>query len=79
MEMDLKLYPAFVAAGLPAPGTSAERHTGGDPDYPGYYYLAASVRSVLPMMEQLGLITAGEMGFETLHEWLHDKLAGMGG
>lgn len=78
MEMGLKLYPAFAAAGLPAPSMRAQRPIGGGPDFPGYHYLAASLRSVLPMMEQLDVASAGEVGIETLRERLRDEVVGLG-
>jgi ubiquinone/menaquinone biosynthesis C-methylase UbiE len=79
MEMGLKLYSAFVMAGLPTPSMRAERPVGGGPDYPGYQWLAAMVRSVLPMMEQLGVATTREMDIETLSERLRDEVVGLDG
>jgi SAM-dependent methyltransferase len=73
MEMGLKLYPAFIAAGLPAPNMRAERPIGGGPDYIGHHFLAESVRSALPMIERLGVATAEEIGIETLVERLRDE------
>ncbi len=79
MEMGIKLYSAFIAAGLPAPSMRAERPIGGGPDYPGYHFLAESVRSALPIMEQLGVATAEDIGIETLYERLRDEAVGLGG
>jgi SAM-dependent methyltransferase len=79
MEMGLKLYSAFIAAGLPSPSMRAERPIGGGPDYPGYHFLAKSIRGALPIMEQLGVATGEEIGIESLAERLRDEAAGLGG
>ena len=79
MEMGLKLYSAFIAAGLPAPHMRAERPIGGGPDYPGYRWMAQITRSILPLMEQLGVASAEEIDVETLQERLRDEVAGSGG
>jgi SAM-dependent methyltransferase len=79
MEMGLKLYSAFIAAGLPAPSMRAERPIGGGPDYPGYHFLAKSIQGALPIMEQLGVATGEEIGIESLAERLRDEAAGLGG
>ena len=79
MEMGLKMYPAFVAAGLPAPAIWAERLVGGGPDYPGYGYVAGVLTSLLPMIEKLGVASAREVGIETLHERLREEAAALGG
>ena len=79
MEMGLKLYSAFIAAGLPAPHMRAERPIGGGPDYPGYRWMAQITRSILPLMEQLGVANAEEIDVETLQERLRDEVAGSGG
>jgi SAM-dependent methyltransferase len=79
MEMGLKLYSTFIAAGLPAPSMRAERPIGGGPDYPGHNFLAASVLSALPIIEHLGVATAEEIGIETLAERLRNEAVGLGG
>ena len=79
MEMGFKLYPAYVEAGLPAPRMRAERPVGGGPGFAGYRYLATTVRSVLPMMEGLGVTTAEEMGVETLEARLREEVVDGGG
>ncbi len=79
MEMGIKLYSAFIAAGLPAPSMRAERPIGGGPDYPGHHFLAESARSALPIMEQLGVATAEDIGIETLYERLRDEAVGLDG
>ena len=79
MEMGLKLYPTFIAAGLPAPDMRAERPIGGGPDFPGYRWMAQLTRSILPLMEQLGVANAEDIDVETLHERLRGEVVGSGG
>jgi SAM-dependent methyltransferase len=79
MEMGLKLYPAFIAAGLPAPAMRAERPIGGGPDFPGYRWMAQITRSILPLMEQLGVANAENIDVETLVERLREEVVGSGG
>jgi SAM-dependent methyltransferase len=79
MEMGLKLYPAFIAAGLPAPAMRAERPIGGGPDFPGYRWMAQITRSILPLMEQLGVANAENIDIETLVERLREEVVGSGG
>jgi SAM-dependent methyltransferase len=79
MEMGLKLYPAFIAAGLPAPAMRAERPIGGGPDFPGYRWMAQITRSILPLMEQFGVANAENIDVETLVERLREEVVGSGG
>jgi SAM-dependent methyltransferase len=79
MEMGLKLCPASIAAGLPAPAMRAERPIGGGPDFPGYRWMAQITRSILPLMEQLGVANAEDIDVETLVERLRDEVVGSGG
>jgi SAM-dependent methyltransferase len=79
MEMGLKLYPAFIAAGLPAPAMRAERPIGGGPDFPGYRWMAQITRSILPLMEQLGVANAEDIDVETLVVRLREEVVGSGG
>ena len=39
---------------------------GGPEDWPGYEYLTASFRSILPLIEKFGLATAEEVDVDTL-------------
>ena len=55
LRMGPKLYRAFVAAGLPAPTVRIDTPVGGGPDWPGYGYLAATARSLLPMIVAMGV------------------------
>ena len=55
-------------AGLPPPECRAEFSIDGGPHSPLYKWVAESVRSVLPRMEELGLTTAAAVDIDTLEE-----------
>jgi len=72
-RMALKLYPAFIAAGLPAP--SMEVHVGimgfQDPYLdPLSYFFAQSLRSLMPTILKHGLATEEELSLETFAQRL---------
>ena len=71
--MGLQLYSRFVDAGVPAPQLRIEAPIGGGPDWPGYAYIADSVRSLLPHLEQTGSVTAAEVDVDTLEERLGQR------
>jgi hypothetical protein len=66
--MGLKLFTTYLAAGLPAPQLRRDAPMGGGPGWPGYAYVAATVRSLLPFMERAGLVRADEVDVDTLEE-----------
>lgn len=76
MDMGLRLYRTFHAAGLHAPQLRQDAPIGGGPDWPGYAYIAGSVRSLLPLLEQLGTVTAAEADVDTLEDRLRAELVG---
>ena len=45
----------------------------GGPDSPVYDWLAATLRSLLPMAERLGVVTAAEVEIDTLAERLRKE------
>jgi hypothetical protein len=62
------LYHAFTAAGLGEPRMMLHAPLGCHEEWAGYAWLAESIRSVLPLMEQFGIVTAQELEVETLAE-----------
>jgi ubiquinone/menaquinone biosynthesis C-methylase UbiE len=78
-QMGLKLYSSFVAAGLPAPTLRYDTEMGGGPDFIGYELVAQVVRSLLPMMERLGVSTREEVDIDTLERRLRDEIVSGGG
>jgi 2-polyprenyl-3-methyl-5-hydroxy-6-metoxy-1,4-benzoquinol methylase len=76
--MGLKLYPAFLAAGLPAPTLSAQAAIGAGRDHPLYAHITRLMRTLLPSMETLGIATASEVDIETLERRLADEVVAAG-
>ncbi len=79
LQMGLKLFATYRAAGLPEPELQANTIVGGGPDFGGYAYLAGVIRSVLPLMERFGVATADEVGIDTLADRLRAELVSSGG
>lgn len=65
-DMGSKLFATFVRAGLPAPTMVGAGRVEGGADSYVYRYFAATMRSLLPMFERLGVATATEIDIDTL-------------
>jgi SAM-dependent methyltransferase len=68
-----RLFRTFRAAGLPAPQMRLMSHVGGGPDWDGYAYAAATVRSLLPLILRAGLASEDEIGIDTLAARLREE------
>jgi SAM-dependent methyltransferase len=79
MQMGPKLFPTFVAAGLPAPSMRIDTPVGGGAAWLGYELLAGTVRSVLPLLTALDVVRADEVDVETLADRLRDEIVGTNG
>jgi SAM-dependent methyltransferase len=79
LQMGLKLFPTYVAAGLPGPEMHGETILGGGPDFAGYAYLAGIYRSILPLLERFGIAAAGEVDIDTLADRLREEMVARGG
>jgi len=77
--MGLKLFRTFVDAGLPAPQLCLHTPAGGGPSWPGYAYLTASVRSLLPHLEQVRGVQPEDLDLDTLEERLRDEIVSIHG
>jgi hypothetical protein len=77
--MGSKLYRAYLDAGFLAPELHLEAPIGGGEDWPGYAYVADTVRSLLPMLEQMGVATPEEVGVDTLADRLRAEVVGQRG
>ncbi len=73
------LYRIFQEAGLPAPRLDLSAAIGGGPDWGGYEYAAATLRSLLPLTLKLGIATAEEVDIETLADRLRADTVASGG
>lgn len=74
VAMGPQLFATFVDAGLPHPELRLDAPIGGGPRWPGYAYLAESARSLLPFMEQVGVIAPGTIDVDTLEDALRDEV-----
>ena len=75
----LEPAPNYLDAGLPALQLLLDAPVGGGEDWPGYAYVADTVRSLLPMLERMGVATAEEVGVETLADRLRAEAVGQRG
>ena len=74
IDMGFDLYRAFVDAGLPEPVLEGTALGGGSAGWPGYQYIADSVQSVLPLLEEYGIATSEEVDVKTLPERLRKEV-----
>jgi len=77
-RMGLKLFSTFVAAGLPAPSMSLEASIGGGENDPGSLLLPEVVRSLLPVIESLGIASAEQVQIESLESRVRAEIAELG-
>lgn len=68
VSMGMRLYSTFLEADLPAPELTIHGCVGGGSDFAGYGEVSAVVRTLLPVLEKLGIATADEVGIETLED-----------
>ena len=69
MQMGFKLLPAFKKAGLPEPTMHMDAFIGGQASG-GIDWFVSTIRSLVPMMEKLGIATAAEVDVDTLKDRL---------
>jgi 2-polyprenyl-3-methyl-5-hydroxy-6-metoxy-1,4-benzoquinol methylase len=79
LQMGLHLYQTYLDAGLPAPQLRLEAPIGGGVDWPGYTYVAETLRNLLPMLEQTGIVTPEEVDVETLADRLRAEVVRQNG
>lgn len=72
LDMGSRLFATFRGAGLPSPEMLLRARVEGTADSPVYAYLANTVRSLLPMAERFGVVTAAEVDIDTLADRLRD-------
>jgi ubiquinone/menaquinone biosynthesis C-methylase UbiE len=72
-----KLFATFQRAGLSAPQMTAVARIEGGPTSIGYELMAANIRTMLPLLSRLEVVTAAEVGLETLADRLrHEAVDG---
>ena len=52
---------------------------GGGTNWPGYAYLAGTLRSLVPFLEQIGAVASGEVDVETIEDRLRDEVVAQDG
>lgn len=72
MNMGMRLFSAFQAAGLPAPELRLEAPIGGGADWPGYGYVAETLRSLMPALERMAGLDPDEVQIDTLADRLRE-------
>jgi SAM-dependent methyltransferase len=72
MQMGTHLFSAYVEAGLPAPELRLEAPIGGGADWPGYGYVAETLRSLLPALERMTNLDPDEVQIDTLAARMRD-------
>lgn len=75
----MKLFSAFLDAGLPAPQLRCESVLGTGHEWTGYEILTGVVRGLLPLIQQFGIASAEEVGIDSLTERLRDEVASANG
>jgi ubiquinone/menaquinone biosynthesis C-methylase UbiE len=72
MTMGTRLYRAYLEAGLPGPELRLEAPIGGGPDWPGYGYVAETLRSLLPALERTTGLDPAEVQIDTLADRMRE-------
>ena len=62
----MELTRLYREAGLPSPSMLGMSRVETGPDSPAYEYMAQTVRSLLPLVEKMGVATAAEVQIDTL-------------
>jgi ubiquinone/menaquinone biosynthesis C-methylase UbiE len=79
IEMGPKLFQTFVQAGLPEPHLRMDAPAGGGAGWPGFRYVAETMRSLAPFLERLGLVQADEIDIDTLADRLRAEVMAVDG
>ncbi|MGH9666924.1 MAG: class I SAM-dependent methyltransferase, partial [Bryobacteraceae bacterium] len=78
-RMGLKLYPTFVAAGLPGPSLSLDAGIWGGANNPVGPMLTDVVRSLLLAIEKFGIATPAQVQIDSLQERIQAEILAAGG
>lgn len=78
-DMGMRLFRLLTDAGLEQPECRVEAPVSGGPDSTMYEWFAETMRTLLPKMEAMGMVTAAEMDLETLAERLREEAVRIGG
>ena len=78
LHMGLRLHRVFLDAGLPGPNMHLDAAVGGGPDWPGFDYMAELVRTLLPLITELGIATEADVDIDTLGDRLRREVGETG-
>lgn len=74
VRMGRKLMDTFLRAGLPTPTLCEETAVGAGPNYPGYRWIANTMRSLAPMAQRLGVTRINALGpLESLADRIREE------
>jgi cyclopropane fatty-acyl-phospholipid synthase-like methyltransferase len=74
VQTGLKLAQIFIEAGLPKPEMIQAARLGNGLDSPAYKQITEITRTLLPLMERVGVATAAEVDIDTLTERLGQEV-----
>jgi hypothetical protein len=78
VDMGWRLFATFRRAGLPDPEMFLGSPVGLGPNSPMYRHIAETVRSLLPMMERYGIVSAKEVLVDSLADRLKIEMTAAG-
>ncbi len=80
LAMGMKLHQVFLAAGLNAPQMSSTTLIGGQAEWVERFapYAANTLRSLMPLMLEYGIVKEGEIDVETFERRYRDEVIGQG-
>ena len=78
-QLGPELYSVFVDAGPPGPSMRMDAVIGGRPDCPAFELMAEVMRSLLPAVEKLKIVTAKEVDIANLEGQMRDEVVGARG
>ena len=79
LQMGLRLYPTFLAAGLPAPTLRMDSLIEGAPSARTFRLLTDLIETLLPVMEKFGIATREEAAIATLEQRMRDQAVAANG
>jgi len=77
-DFGLRLTRTFLDAGLGYPTVQAELPVGSVPGSPLFWWIATTIKTLLPRIEQFGLATAAELQVETLAQRMEAEALELG-
>lgn len=78
-DMGFRLAEAFTSAGLPYPSLRVHAYRDGGPDAVVPRFAAASLKSMIPMLDRHGIATMTEAEIDNMEEAMRSELATSGG